>query len=414
VLAFAETTKLLEAAVVAEPENPTARALLADLWRGRLDDAETRRDRADATHSLTMIRRYDDGRLAAYVAGEGVLELASDPPGARVALIRFEDRRGVLVAGPERDLGATPLAPVALPMGSYLCVLRRDGFPDVRYPVHVARERRWTGRVRLRTREEIGEGFVYVPGGPFVYGEGKDTRTLQLPDFAIAERPATIGDWGEFLGAIEREAGLEAAKKLIPRVRGDGDYMVRSESGAWRPLQDNDMSRTRERCLREHGPDFDALLPVAGVDWYDATAYCEWKSRTTGMEWRLPTEEEREKAARGVDGRRNPWGEVDDATLGKCRDSRDEPAQPEPVGVFPTATSVYGMIDAAGNSYDWTHSWFDARRASRVARGGAWAMNPGAIRCAARYYFEPWYRSAGVGLRCARGLQVGGSLTSNL
>ena len=42
----------------------------------------------------------------------------------------------------------------------------------------------------------IGEGFVYVPGGPFVYGEGKDTRTIELPDFAIAEKPVTFGEWG--------------------------------------------------------------------------------------------------------------------------------------------------------------------------------------------------------------------------
>src|SRR5207244_2230039 len=129
-LAFAETTKLLEAAIVAEPENAAARTALADLWRGRLDDAERRGAADDAAHA----------------EGDGTLDLVSDPPGARVSIVKYEDRDGVLVPGAERDLGQTPLSRVVLPMGSYLCVLRRAGFPDVRYPVHVTRNRSWSGR----------------------------------------------------------------------------------------------------------------------------------------------------------------------------------------------------------------------------------------------------------------------------
>jgi serine/threonine-protein kinase len=137
----------------------------------------------------------------------------------------------------------------------------------------------------------------------------------------------------------------------------------------------------------------------------DARSYCEWKTRTTGREWRLPTEEEREKAARGVDGRRFPWGDIEDASLGKCRESRDEqPPQPEPVGTFPTAASVYGVGDAAGNSWDWTSSWLDDRHSLRVARGGAWGDPPAALRAAARGALQPSIRSAFFGFRCARGL----------
>ena len=63
-----------------------------------------------------------------------------------------------------------------LSMGSYLCVLRMPGFPDVRYPVHITRNRAWRATMKLRTQREIGDGFVHVPGGPFVYGEGKAPR----------------------------------------------------------------------------------------------------------------------------------------------------------------------------------------------------------------------------------------------
>jgi formylglycine-generating enzyme required for sulfatase activity len=72
--------------------------------------------------------------------------------------------------------------------------------------------------------------------------------------------------------------------------------------------------------------------------------------------------------------------------------------------VFPTATSVYGMIDAAGNSWDWTDSWFDDRSASRVLRGGSWLNFASYLRCADRNAGEPGHRSPLCGLRCARSL----------
>jgi serine/threonine-protein kinase len=149
-------------------------------------------------------------------------------------------------------------------------------------------------------------------------------------------------------------------------------------------------------------------IPVLGVSWEDATEYCRWKTRTTGKEWRLPTEQEREKAARGVDGRRFPWGDIEDATLGKCRDSREERSQPEPVGSFPTSRSVYGMEDAAGNLWDWTDSWFrDEKEGTRVARGGSWAVTPIYLRCAGRFSLVPSFRGPSIGFRCARGLPDG-------
>jgi serine/threonine-protein kinase len=400
-LAFAGTTQLLGAALVQEEDNATARGVLAHLWKGRLEIAERHAEKVDAAYALTMVERYDDGALAAFVKGDGTVQLASEPAGAEVFLYRYVERDGVLTAEEEKRLGTTPLRPLALPMGSYLCVLRKAGFRDVRYPVHITRNREWKGTVRLRTDEEIREGFVYVPRGPFVYGEGKDTKTLDLPDFAIATYPVTFREYGEFLADLPQEEA-EARK---PQVSGDGPYMERTKDGTYRILPNNIEGQARERCLREYGPDCEWDLPVAGVNCDDARSYCEWKTRTTGREWRLPTEEEREKAARGVDGRRFPWGDIEDASLGKCRESRDEqPPQPEPVGTFPTAASVSGVGDAAGNRWDWTSSWLDDRHSLRVARGGAWGDPPAALRAAARGALQPSIRSAFFGFRCARGL----------
>ena len=123
--------------------------------------------------------------------------MTSDPPGAEVLLYRYEPVDGVLTPREKRHLGATPLGPVPLPMGSYLCLLRKEGYRDTRYPVHITRERAWEGEIRLRTDEAIGEDFVYVPGGPFTYGEGKEAQTRELPDFAIARYPVTFAEYGE-------------------------------------------------------------------------------------------------------------------------------------------------------------------------------------------------------------------------
>jgi len=404
-LAFAQTLKLLDAALVQEEKHDSARATLAGLWKGRLEEAERKGERADTAYALTMVRRYDDGALAAFVKGDGALTLASEPAGAEVMLSRFVERDGVLVPEETRSLGVTPLAKVSLPMGSYLCVLKMRGYEDVRYPVHLSRNRAWAGTVRLRTRAEIGEEFVAVPGGPFVYGEGKATKTMELPDFAIGKYPVTFGEYAEFLGALDRESGLEAAKKHLPVDQASGPLLMRQDDGTYRVKPDMIDGPPAERCLREHGPGWVEKVPVVCVSFDDAEAYCAWKGKVTGQEWRLPTQEEREKAARGVDGRRFPWGNLEDPTLCKCRDSREESAQPEPAGAFPTAESVYGMGDAAGGVWDWTDSFFDFRRSSRVLRGGAWGLAPALSRAAYPSGCVPSARYTANGFRCARGLR---------
>jgi len=395
-LSFAEASKLLEAALIAEEENASARSALASLWEERLQDAERRRDELDRAYALERISRYREGGAK----GEGTLSLASDPPGAEMTIYRYVEREGVLEAEEARGLRGTPLGPVTLPIGSYLCVLRKKGYRDARYPVQITRGGTWEGRVRLRTDEEIGEGFVYVPQGPFVYGEGEDSRTLDLGDFAIGRYPVTFGEYVEFLESLS----AEEADQRKPQNPGDGPYVERCQDGKWRILPIVVEGKAREFCLERYGEGFDWRLPVIGISWYDAVAYCAWKTRITGREWRLPTEEEREKAARGVDGRRFAWGDLEDASLGHCRESRPHGSQPEPVGAFPTSESVYGMGDASGGVWDWTDSWFDERRSSRVLRGGSWVNLPSYFRCAFRFAVFARERNAAAGFRCARGL----------
>ncbi|MDH3590832.1 MAG: SUMF1/EgtB/PvdO family nonheme iron enzyme [Planctomycetota bacterium] len=393
-LAFAEAHKLLDGALLQEPDNKSAKAELVGVWTDRLQDAERRRDKADTAYAKVMIERYADAPLAE----EGRLILKSDPP-AEVFLSRFEEQDGVRTPVDEQSLGTTPLGPVTLPSGSYLCLLKAEGCRDTRYPVLIERDQTWTGEVKLKTEDEIGEGFVHVPAGPFVYGEGDNATTKTLPDFAIAGCPVTFHEYLEFLATLDDEE----AEQRKPQTPGDGPYVERDEQGRWHVLPILVEGPAREWCFEQYGEGFELRLPVIGIDYDDAEAYCKWKSSTTGREHRLPTEEEREKAARGVDGRRFAWGDLEDASLGKCRGSRKALAQPEPVGALPTAASVYGMKDASGGVWDWTSSWEDERGSARVLRGGSWNNLPIILRCANRHSHLPRERDTIVGVRCARG-----------
>ncbi|MCK6458529.1 MAG: SUMF1/EgtB/PvdO family nonheme iron enzyme [Planctomycetes bacterium] len=393
-VAFAEAMKHLDAALIAEESNASARAALSSLWLGRLEDAERRKDEVEAAYALTMIERYQGMPLPA----EGMLSLWSDPPAAEVALFRYVEEDGILVAGEERPLGRTPIASARLPAGSYLLVLRKEGYRDTRYPVHVRRGGSWEGRVRLRTDREIGEGFVYVPAGPFLYGEGRDLAVREPPDFAIAKWPVTFAEYAEFLMSLPQEE----AHDRLPHVEGDPAYLERGADGKYRPHPVLVEGGARAYCLKRYGEGFEWRIPVMAVSYEDADAYCRWKTRTTGREWRLPTEEEREKAARGVDGRRFPWGDLEDASLARCRESFAHEAQSGPIGEFPSAESVYGMGDAAGGVWDLTSSWFDERKASRVVRGGSWTGPTGYLRCAVRLPFLSRARGTNIGFRPAR------------
>ena len=216
---------------------------------------------------------------------------------------------------------------------------------------------------------------------------------------AIARYPVTFGEYAEFLDAL----GDEEAKERCPHTQNE-TFMQRGEDGRFRPLHVIVEGEAHERCVERHGSDYLSRIPVIGISWDDAVAYCEWQAKTTNQEWRLPTEQEREKAARGVDGRTFAWGDLADASLGKCSDSRPENTQPEPIGAFPTAESVYGMGDASGGVWDWTDSWFDERRSLRVLRGGSWLNIVAALRCADRSRSAPRTRVTGIGFRCARDL----------
>ena len=165
--------------------------------------------------------------------------------------------------------------------------------------------------------------------------------------------------------------------------------------------------------------------PVVGVSWYEAAAYCNWLAAKTGRPYRLPAEAEWEKAARGTDGRRYPWGNRWGTS--RCNNSESGPGRTTPVGEYPDGDSPYGAGDMAGQVWEWCSSKYggtgskpnfgypyrpdDGREEleeddTRILRGGSWRNeNPAAVcRCGYRFWNSPVIWNYDRGFRCARTL----------
>lgn len=217
-------------------------------------------------------------------------------------------------------------------------------------------------------------------------------HTITLANYYMSKYPVTVGEYRVFV-----------------RAGGYQCYWYWTEAGwAWR----ESVGRVQPEFWGDEKWAGDDRLPVVGVSWYEVRAYCRWLSAETGGHYRLPTEAEWEKAARGTDGRMYPWGDEFDPSRCNTRASRLN--RTVSVGQHsPGGESPYGCAEMGGNASEWTLSQYrtypydgsDGRNeeegeAERVIRGGSWYKPMLRARTAARGMNAPFFADNDVGFRC--------------
>jgi formylglycine-generating enzyme required for sulfatase activity len=232
-----------------------------------------------------------------------------------------------------------------------------------------------------RNRGELigkdGAPAVLVPAGSFVMGDDENSprRDIYLDAFYMDKYEVTVSRYAKFLKATGNVGAPEE----------------------W------------ETVDLQNG----AELPVVGVDWHDADSYCRWADK------RLPTESEWEKAARGSDERKYPWGNdvptPEHAIFGKPYKNPVYKDGVAAVGRHPKGISPFGIHDLSGNVSEWVADWFaegfsraDVRNPKgaekgtvKAIRGGGWYDPPERLIIAKRWYANPDQRSDDLGFRCA-------------
>lgn len=204
--------------------------------------------------------------------------------------------------------------------------------------------------------------MILIPKGPFImgseeYGPETPKHTITLDAYYIDKYPVTNAEFKKFID--------DSGYGILPGDLVEGKY-----------------------------PEGEKDHPVQ-VTWYDAKAYAIWAGK------RLPSEAEWEKAARGTDGRRWPWGnEFDESNAATWETSLIYGTQTTPVTAHPGGISPYGVCEMGGLIEEWVEDWFDAYEGShyqsisygkrfKVLRGGAWLFTQDHARCAYRCFERP-------------------------
>jgi formylglycine-generating enzyme len=199
----------------------------------------------------------------------------------------------------------------------------------------------------------------------------RPVHRVWVDSFAMAATQVTVEEYARFLGAT---------KKTPPSYWDDPNFS--------RPEQ-----------------------PVVAVSWFDAMAYCAWLSANTGSHYRLPTEAEWERAARGsAEGMLFPWG--NDPPESRPAYHNRWKTGPEPVGQ--SQPNAFGLFEMCENVHEWCSDWFAAdyyaispernpngpeKGTRKASRGGSWRHQIKISRCSARSSISPEFKYADYGFR---------------
>jgi formylglycine-generating enzyme required for sulfatase activity len=250
--------------------------------------------------------------------------------------------------------------------------------------------------------------MVHIPAGPFLMGSTPEEREYGYRLDATLHQSTTARQYGWFENETRREVWLPAyAIDRVPVTNADYAPFVATGHRApfvteaeWHSYGLLHPYTTVVRFLWHHGqpPSGRAQHPVVLISHADAMAYCTWRGQRAGRPLRLPSEAEWEKAARGTDGRYFPWGHIFDASRLNSADSG--PYDTVPVGQYPQGQSPYGVLDMAGQVFEWTATPVQLDPPRFIVKGGSWDDLPGVTRAAARHARPAELKHILIGFRC--------------
>ncbi len=274
----------------------------------------------------------------------------------------------------------------------------------------------------FRNPFEDNVDYIKIPGGTYKFSVTGEMETV--PDLFFCKYPVTNKRYHRFISFLqgeerefENKLPLEIySKKLLKfaeSIKGYVDYLGKN------PKKWQDKIRSEyDNEKKFNGDD----QPVVGVTWYAARAYCFWLScletiinmgeklgsvdvNRLASIYRLPTEKEWEWAAGGEpDGsvREYPWPKNKGKPHSSIANYDGNVGATTPVGRYPEGATPQGLMDMAGNVWEWMGNYYDEDKKFFALRGGSWFDYDVSLRCAARYFGRPVLRYLSVGFRVLR------------
>ena len=352
----------------------------------------------------------------------GYLTLESDPPRAQVFLDGVE------------YLGETPIVAKAIRIGSHSYEIRLENYLKLESRIEILEDRRYSlthlltpmkGQVQVFSRPSNASIYINdilqkkTTPTRFQVNPGTYTIGVYKKGYVLAEQIVQMGPNGEDLVDLRLEEGeVPPGMILIPA----GEFIFGLSGGApdegpQRKIEldayyIDKLEVTNQQFAQVFlGHLFDPRLanyPVKGVSWSQAVDYAAAVGK------RLPTEMEWEKAARGTDGREYPWGNNFDPAL--CNADKGLDSKSSKVGKYRGGASPYGVLDMAGNVYEWTADWYQPYEGNtviqteygqvfRVLRGGSYLSEPFDVRAPRRHYDRMERAKENYGIRCAKDVE---------